>query len=256
MPEEQLLQTIRNRRHSTWYEKHQHGYQAIEQAISLRSLLQKAELQVESFEAGLQHYINSWWRIDAAYRRCTFHARAYQQPGLLQQLRHWVESHYVNNFLLPLTNHWSDQVAGLTQWRSEALPRQKEFHMRYVHAPLSSRGLKRLFVVISDALRYEAARDFAERLQNQPGKGWQVEVEALLGSLPSYTQLGMASLLPGAQVSLNPADGSAMVDGVSATGTDNRDKILKAYADGRAKALLAEDFLNLPTTHRWTGAHP
>ncbi|QNI70730.1 hypothetical protein CyaNS01_01598 [Cyanobium sp. NS01] len=246
-PEEQLLQTIRNRRHSTWYEKHQHGYQAIEQAISLRSLLQKAALQVESFEAGLQHYTNSWWRIDAAYRRCTFHARAYQQPGLLQQLRHWVESHYVNNFLLPLTNHWSDHVAGLTQWRSDALPRQKEFHMRYVHAPLSSRGLKRLFVVISDALRYEAARDFAERLQNQPGKGWQVEMQALLGSLPSYTQLGMASLLPGAQVSLNPADGSAMVDGVSATGTDNRDKILKAYADGRAKALLAEDFLNLPT---------
>ncbi|TGG84432.1 MAG: PglZ domain-containing protein, partial [Aphanocapsa feldmannii 288cV] len=94
--------------------------------------------------------------------------------------------------------------------------------MRYVHPPLGSRSLKRLFVVISDALRYEAARDFADRLQNQPGKGWQVEVEALLGSLPSYTQLGMASLLPNAQVSLNPANGTATVDGVSATGIENR----------------------------------
>jgi hypothetical protein len=30
---------------------------------------------------------------------------------------------------------------------------EAQFHMRYVHAPLSSKGLKRLFVVISDALR-------------------------------------------------------------------------------------------------------
>jgi uncharacterized protein (TIGR02687 family) len=128
------------------------------------------------------------------------------------------------------------------------LPRQREFHMRYVHVPLSSRGLKRLFVVISDALRYEAARDFADRLNSQAGKGWQAEVEALLGALPSYTQLGMASLLPGAQYSLNPADSTALVDGQSATGTANRDKILKAYANGRAKAIKAEEFLNLSTS--------
>ena len=82
----------------------------------------------------------------------------------------------------------------------------------------------------------------------RPGKGWKAEVEALLGVLPSYTQLGMAALLPGAQLGINPADGTAVVDGQSATGTDNRDKILKAYANGRARAIQAEDFLNLPTT--------
>jgi uncharacterized protein (TIGR02687 family) len=120
--------------------------------------------------------------------------------------------------------------------------------MRYVHAPLSSKGLKRLFVVISDALRYEAARDFADRLNSQAGKGWQAEVDALLGVLPTFTQLGMAALLPGAQLGLNPSDATALVDGQSATGTDNRDKILKAYAYSRAKAILAEDFLGLATS--------
>jgi uncharacterized protein (TIGR02687 family) len=150
--------------------------------------------------------------------------------------------------LLPLTNRWSDQVAGLTGWGSSTLPRQQEFHMRYVHAPLSSKGLKRLFVVISDALRYEAARDFADRLNSQAGKGWQAEVDALLGVLPTFTQLGMAALLPGAQLGLNPADATALVDGQNATGTDNRDKILKAYANSRAKAILAEDFLGLATS--------
>jgi uncharacterized protein (TIGR02687 family) len=247
-PDAELLESIRHRSTSCWFEKHQHGYRALEQAISFRQLLSKADLQVPSFEEGLQRYSNSWWRLDQAYRRCIFHARTYQQPGLFKPLREWLESQYVNNVLLPLTNRWSDQVSQLSAWSSTTLPRQQEFHMRYVHAPLSSRGLKRLFVVISDALRYEAARDFADRLNSQTGKGWNAEVEALLGVLPSYTQLGMAALLPGAQLGINPTDGTAVVDGQSATGTDNRDKILKAHANGRAKAILAEDFLNLPTT--------
>ena len=244
----ELLETIRNRSSSCWLEKHQHGYRALEQAITFRGLLAKADLQVPSFEEGLQRYCNGWWRLDQAYRRCIFHARTYQQPGLLKPLRDWLEAQYVNNLLLPLTNRWSDQVSHLSSWGSNTMPRQKEFHMRYVHAPLSSKSLKRLFVVISDALRYEAARDFADRLNNQAGKGWQAEVDALLGALPSYTQLGMAALLPGAQYSINPADGTALVDGQSATGTVNRDKILKAYAGGRAKAIQSEDFLNLSTT--------
>jgi len=244
----ELQETIRNRSTSCWFDKHQHGYRALEQAITFRSLLVKVDLQVPSFDEGLQRYCNGWWRLDQAYRRCIFHARTYQQPGLLKPLRDWLENQYVNNVLLPLTNRWSDQVSQLSAWNATVLPRQREFHMRYVHAPLSSKGLKRLFVVISDALRYEAARDFADRLNSQAGKGWQAEVEALLGALPSYTQLGMASLLPGAQYSLNPADSYALVDGQSATGTSNRDKILKAYAKGRAKAIKAEAFLNLSTT--------
>ena len=244
----QLLETIRNRTSSCWFEKHQHGYSALEQAITFRGLLAKADLQVPNFEEGLQRYCNGWWRLDQAYRRCIVHARTYQQPGLLKPLRDWFEAQYVNNVLLPLTNRWSDQVAGLTSWGSSTLPRQKEFHMRYVHSPLSSKGLKRLFVVISDALRYEAARDFADRLNSQAGKGWLAEVDALLGVLPTFTQLGMAALLPGAQLGLNPSDATALVDGQSATGTDNRDKILKAYANGRAKAILAEDFLALATS--------
>lgn len=244
----ELLEVIRERATSCWFERHQHGYRALEQALRFRSLLAKADLTVPSFEEGLQRYCNGWWRLDQAYRRCIFHARAYQQPTLLKPLRDWLEAQYVNNVLLPLTNHWSDQVRTLTSWGSRSLPRQKEFHMRYVHAPLSSKGLKRLFVVVSDALRYEAARDFADRLNSQAGKGWQAEVDALLGMLPSYTQLGMAALLPGAQLNLNPSDATALVDGQSATGTENRDKHLKAYANGRARAILAEDFLNLATS--------
>ncbi|MFN9629141.1 MAG: BREX-1 system phosphatase PglZ type A, partial [Cyanobacteriota bacterium] len=246
----ELLETLRGRSSSCWFEKHLHGYRALEQAITFRGLLAKADLQVPSFEEGLQRYCNGWWRLDQAYRRCIFHARTYQQPTLFKPLREWLENQYVNNVLLPLINRWSDQVSQLSSWSSSTLPRQKEFHMRYVHAPLGAKSLKRLFVVISDALRYEAARDFADRLNSQAGKGWKAEVDALLGVLPSYTQLGMACHLPGVQldIDIHTPEARALVDGQSASGTDNRDKILKAYANGRAKAIQAEDFLNLPTT--------
>ena len=167
--------------------------------------------------------------------------RAYGQPGLMESLKGWVENHYVNNFLLPLSDHWSDQVAKLTTWQAHALPRQREFHARHV-APLLSKG-QRVFVVISDALRYEAAQELAQLLSQ--GKGWSTQVEALFGALPSYTQLGMAALLPGAQITVNPTDSLVVVDGQSASGTINRDKILQAHTKGRGKAILAGEFLAL-----------
>ena len=243
----ELQEAIRQRSSSCWFEQHEYGYRAIEQASQFRTLLAKVDLQVPSIDEGLKRYRNSWWKLDQTYRRFTFHERSYSQPGLMKSLRNWMEKHYVNNVLVPLTNHWSDRVSEMSSWSCEALPPQQQFHIRYVHAPLSSKKLKRLFVVISDALRYEAARDFAVRLNTKAGKGWQAEVDAVLGVLPSYTQLGMASLLPGNKLAINTADSTAPVtlDGASATGTDNRNKILKSYADGRSIAIKAEDFLSL-----------
>ena len=245
----ELQEAIRQRSSSCWFEQHEYGYRAIEQALQFRTLLAQADLQVPSIDEGLKRYCNSWWKLDQAYRRFTYHDRSYGQAGLLKSLRTWMENQYVNNVLLTLTNHWSDRVSEMSSWSCDALPSQREFHMRYVHAPLSSKKLKRLFVVISDALRYEAARDFANRLNAKTGKGWQAEIDAVLGVLPSYTQLGMAALLPGNKLAINTAESTAPVtlDGASASGTDNRDKIMKGYADGRGIAIQSEDFLNLTT---------
>lgn len=240
-PASKLLELIRSRRSSTWFEKHRRGYQAIEQAIQLRSLLGSTDLSVASLDNGLQLYVERWWNIDQAYRLCIANLRAYGQPGLMGGLKGWVENHYVNNFLLPLSNHWSDHVAKLTTWQATALPRQQEFHARHVN-PLLAKG-QRVFVVISDALRYEVAQELSQQFGHV--KGWTAEVEALFGVLPSYTQLGMAALLPGAQLTINPADATVAIDGQSSRGTINRDKILKAHANGRAKAILAGEFLGL-----------
>ena len=70
-----------------------------------------------------------------------------------------------------------------------------------------------------------------------------VDVDSMLGCLPSYTQLGMASLLPGESKQIVSKDMNATVDGVSSTGTDSRSKILSAAYQGRGIAVQYEDFI-------------
>jgi uncharacterized protein (TIGR02687 family) len=236
-----LRDGIRRRRTSFWYAEHRDGYAALEYAVELRELLASIELTVDSMDAGLSRYIVSWWRLDQAYRLCVLNLRRYGQVGLMEKISGWVERSYLNNFLLPLADRWSDQVSRMDIWECGCLQAQREFFNQFVK-PFLARGQK-VFVIISDALRYEAAADFASRLQSE--NRWTAEMSAMLGSLPTYTQLGMASLLPGERWSINPDTAVAMVDGRSASGTANRADILRLACGGKGTAVLAEDFLEL-----------
>ena len=240
---EAILPIIQRRRRSFWYPTHEHGYRALEQAVELRELVAGAELNVGTLDESLTRDIQSWWRIDMAYRRFWFHLRLYAQTNLMEQIAAWVEKTYVNNFLLPLTDRWSDRIREMTRWSSEALPPQTTFFDRYVQ-PFLERGQK-VFVVISDALRYEAACEFAASLRNEDR--WTCEVEAMLGALPSYTQLGMAALLPGKTREIDGATGNVILDSRSTIGTQNRSEIVKAKVNGRGTAIQAEQFLELNT---------
>jgi uncharacterized protein (TIGR02687 family) len=236
-----LRAMMQERRTSFWYAEHRHGFTAIEQAVELRELLAGSELTVDSVTAGVSRYLSSWWRIDMAYRLCTRHLRQYGQLQLMDQISNWVEKTYVNNFLLPLADRWSDHVSCMDTWECEGIERQRSFFGMYVQ-PFLTKGQK-VFVIISDALRYEAARDFSQRLMAT--NRWTAEVESLFGSLPTYTQLGMASLLPGGQLTIDADTSYVTVDGRSASGTPNRAEILRTTCGPRATALQAEDFLEL-----------
>lgn len=243
MPANELRAVILQRRASFWQSEHKHGYAAVEQAVELRELLAAAELSMDSLDAGLKRYVATWWKIDRAYRLYTWNARQYGHQNVMKQITQWVENAYVNNFLLPLTDRWGDQVKRADTWTSEALVAQRFFFDKYVQ-PFREKGQK-VFVIISDALRYEAAADFAEQLSS--ANRWTAETDALFGSLPSYTQLGMASLLPGKQRVVAGKDATVTVDGRSASGIDNRAAILRLACEAKATALQAEDFLELNT---------
>lgn len=241
LPASKLHGPIQTRRQSFWYPAHEHGYQAIAQAVEFRELLSAAELSLDAIDQGLNRYRASWWKIDRAYRCFCYHSREYGQVNVMERLIEWVGKAYVNNFLTPLSDRWSDQVRRLSSWSSSTLPKQTSFFAEHVK-PFLERGQK-VFVIVSDALRYEAAADFAEQLQSE--NRFTTEIGAMLGSLPSYTQLGIAALLPGAERELDPVSGTVTLDGRSCTGTDARNEILKRALDGKGVAIQAEHFLEL-----------
>jgi uncharacterized protein (TIGR02687 family) len=80
-------------------------------------------------------------------------------------------------------------------------------------------------VFISDALRYEVARELLEKLNSDPN--CNATMKHMIAALPAYTQLGMAVLLPHKSLEIR-ADGDVLVDGNPSDGTDKRAAILKA----------------------------
>ncbi|MDZ5044198.1 BREX-1 system phosphatase PglZ type A, partial [Clostridium perfringens] len=131
-----------------------------------------------------------------------------------------VENLYNNWYLQELSIKWSEALAKQKTWRIEGVNQQESFcndNIKY--------GRKeRVFVIISDALRYESAEELSTRLRNE--RKAKVELDYIQGVLPSYTKLGMAALLPNKKIEIN-SNYDVLVDGINSNGTENRDKILK-----------------------------
>ena len=80
------------------------------------------------------------------------------------------------------------------EWQIDKVPNQHQFYQRHVRPRLEEGENRRVFVIISDAFRYEAAQELTAELNGK--YRFEADLSSQLGVLPSYTALGMASLLP------------------------------------------------------------
>jgi uncharacterized protein (TIGR02687 family) len=141
-----------------------------------------------------------------------------------------MEDAYSGWFIGQLSSAWGAVIEGsglLDTWRIDEVLNQYDFYARRV-APAFDSGAKRVYVVISDAFRYEAAEELAARLNSKSRV--KAKLEPMLGVLPSYTALGMASLLPHAQLSYKLNDSlDVLVDGAPTATLDARSAILAKH---------------------------
>ncbi|AWB57831.1 BREX-1 system phosphatase PglZ type A [Colwellia sp. Arc7-D] len=142
-----------------------------------------------------------------------------------------IESLYVDWFLHDFAIAWGklvDKESLLENWKLPIINNQYEFYNREVQKVLLQPSVKRVFVIISDAFRYECAKEIHDSINNR--KRYKSELTSQLGVVPSYTQAGMASLLPYRKFTahLNKSV-EYKLDGISAHGTENRHKILQAH---------------------------
>lgn len=229
---------VRQRRQSYWYEEYRHLYKAAEYAAKFYHTLEEAVLDMESVADGVQRYCRFWFKVDQNYRKYIYHMRSSGQTSLLQSLTEKIENLYTNNFLLQLGDNFQTHVDGMERWGASPVPLQSTFFDRWVKPFLKKEN--KVCVIISDALRYEIGDELL-RLIRQEDR-YSAELEVSLTMLPSYTQLGMASLLPHEDLQVKE-DSTVLVDGHNSQGLENRRKSLGRQLNGRAAALRADDLM-------------
>jgi uncharacterized protein (TIGR02687 family) len=213
-------------------------YEAIRSASELLNDINTLSVAIADFEDGLSKYKNQWYRIDQRYRQFLLATHTTEHADKLGQLIEQVELFYINRYVFPLATEWQKQIDKIEAWKSASYRSQSSFYTWFVE-PIVSQG-RRVVVVVSDALRYEVADEFATNLRSDTKVAYNAKIEAVLGSLPSYTQLGMASLLPHLTMAFSGKDCDVLVDGKPAGGLANRTKILEAFG---GTAISAADVL-------------
>lgn len=245
MPQRDVLDAISTRRRdSFWFEDYATLYEALAAAAELFPAIRTCRVDFTSFDEGVTRYRDELFRIDQLYRQFTYAylTAEFKQP--LDELADRVEAAYVTNFLAPLGMSWQQQVDAVEQWCTPAVTSQSSFYEQYV-AKLTKGGHKKAVVVISDAMRYEVAEELTSKIRGE--NRYEAKIEALLGVLPSYTQLGMAALLPHKMLAHSPTGDPVLIDGVKSDGSANRNKILNAVG---GVVVQAKDFVEMKPAER------
>jgi len=185
-------------------------------------------------------------RFDQLYRHFCESADHAEARGwnLLKSLRPKVEGTYANWFVPTLALAWGKFVdpQGPTQlldkWQLDKIPNQRQFFERHVQPRLDEAENRRAFVIISDAFRYEAAQELTYELNGK--YRFEAVLTSQLGVVPSFTALGMASLLPHKTLAFK-SNGDVLVDGKQTASFDQRDAVLSGVGGTAIKAgdLLA-----------------
>ena len=238
----EVTQWIRLRRQGHWFEEFRHFYEAVEYAALFMHAIEEAKLDMGSMADGIEQYSRFWFRLDQFYRKFIYHVSISAQVSLMAELSEKVENLYSNNFLLKLNDRWQSFVDKADTWEAPPVPLQKSVFERFVQPFLSKKN--KVCVIISDALRYEIGDELLTLIRQEDR--YDANLEPVLSMLPSYTQLGMAALLPNKVLAFADNDtGTVLADNISSQGTANRSRILNRTASWKGAAVKAEEVMAL-----------
>lgn len=172
-------------------------------------------------------YISDYYRMDQYYRLFYSNFDKVDGDTLKKQTKQEVEDLYTNWYLEELSFAWHEVIKDELKesWPIKVLRQQQDFYETYVSPILTENDRDKVFVVISDAMRYEVAQQIHIELERET-RG-EVRLSSLQGVIPSYTKLGMASLLPHNEITMLD-DRKLLVDGMNSDGIAGRKQILQS----------------------------
>jgi uncharacterized protein (TIGR02687 family) len=187
----------------------------------------------------IKEYTSELYKVDANYRKALLEYEAvknilYQFEALAQIVFSKLNDTY-DHFLKSLNVEWQKLLEEKHfDYSNISLPKQYDFYKDN----LSDFKFK-VVVIISDAFRYELAKDLYDDLIVNSKN--QLKLEATIASIPSYTNLGMSNLLPNSGITADQGtkDITFKINNI-ATHSTNREKILK-LAEPESKTLGFSD---------------
>lgn len=191
----------------------------------------------EGFAELIDQYRSHDVWLDRAYREFYSCYDRLEQKERYDELRQLVENIYTNEYLAKQLPAWNAAIQ--TGYNFDVIPLQRSFYQRHI-----KNDQNRVVVIISDAFRYEVAQELFQCLQDDPKCSAKLEVQ--LGVLPSYTQLGMAALLPHKQLSLTD-NMQVLVDGQHCDSLTARQTALQTRR-ANSVCLRYEDISSLTQT--------
>ena len=248
-----IKRTVEKRRTCVNYEPFKDYYEGILQVANMQAFYKEHSTGFHSAEAKKvwKEYTSEYYKMDTYYR--LFHKsygeslKAYNSDlhDLFRSVMEKVEGLYKNWFLGQLGGNWQTVCSEELEKYGRILevPQQADFYRNRIENADS-----RVFVVISDALRYEVAASLAEQLRRETQA--DVKLQDVQGIFPTITKFGMAALLPHKEleVELHGEVLKVMADGVS-TDAGYRDRILKAEKPNSV-AVKYEDLVNAKRADR------
>lgn len=177
---------------------------------------------VTGIEAVVKRYCKEGYLVDRHYRKFYFHFDQLEDAGAFEKLRELVEQVYTDRYLNPQTVNWNQSL--LAAEGKTGLPRQLDFYNRFIRP-----ARERTVIILSDALRYEVGQALFEKLQED--EKCSASFSALEGTLPSYTGLGMAAMLPHEWLEIDQ-NLRVTLDGRPAEDLRQREAILQAAVPG------------------------
>ena len=215
---------IDDRENKYWFDKLENEYNLLKVSIAFFEKIKELEneIKIVDIDKFAKDYADSFSEVDTLYRKMYFYYDSIEDKDVFINLKNKIENIYINDFMTELSIKWSDMIENLTKYDSNRITLQKDFYKNYIK-PFNDKK-DRIVVIISDAFRYECAKELNNRLKVFASKS---DIGYMQGLVPSYTKLGMAALLPNKVLSRVQDSDDILVDGLSSSSIKDRELLLQ-----------------------------
>lgn len=222
---EYFINLINLRRTKNFYDDYKNIYEALLSYLEMAMLKREYKngiMQKKAVEL-VKEYSEKLYMFDYAYRKFYLNYDIRPESEIMNRLKGLVENIYVNWYLSELLTAWNYELTDeyMNYWAVPGVINQRDFYKEKVNKMLDDGN--KVFVIISDALRYEIGREIKDKFNQIVVSS--TEIQPMVTSVPSITKIGMASLLPNKEITITDT-GRVFVDGNDSAGLESRKSIL------------------------------